>query len=60
MVKNTYEHDFFFHRIIKTLFKENVNSMSEHIDKAMDKIEFYLDLAIADKNVSSTEKSNSK
>lgn len=50
----------FFHRIIKTLFKENINSMSEHIDKAMDKIEFYLDLAIADKDVSSTEKSNSK
>lgn len=35
--------------------------MSEHVDKAMDKIEYYLDVAIADKQQAiATDKSDSK
>ncbi|XP_031625680.1 uncharacterized protein LOC116342297 [Contarinia nasturtii] len=33
-------------QLINTLLDENMNSMSEHVNKAMDKIEFILDCAI--------------
>lgn len=51
---------FSFHRLIKTLLEENINGMSDHVNKAMDKIEFYLDSIIADKKHGSTEKSDAK
>lgn len=34
--------------------------MSEHVNTAMDRIEVYLDSAIAEKNAETTEKSDSK
>lgn len=49
-----------FYRLIKALLEENVNSMSDHVKQAMDKIEFYLDNAIAEKNAEASEKSDSK
>lgn len=46
-----------FCRLIKTLLEENVNSMSDHISNAMDKMEIVLDNKIAEKDTDGGEKS---
>lgn len=43
-------------RLIKTLLEENVNSMSDHITNAMDKMEIVLDNKIAEKDADDGEK----
>lgn len=46
-----------FGRLIKTLLEENVNSMSDHITNAMDKMENILDKKIAESDADGAEKS---